>query len=97
MVAKVNEQHAAVVAAVVNPAREPDNLADVRRPQIVARVGAVLVHESESNRCLWLYLLYDNVEKYIRGTVDNIKLTGRFHFGCFIRAHWLRCQLSGQF
>jgi hypothetical protein len=46
MVAQVDEQHAAVVADAVAPARQPHFGADVAVAERAAGVGAVAVHES---------------------------------------------------
>ncbi len=44
MVAQIDEQEVAMVALAVNPAREPDSLADMRGAQLAAIVGAIGMH-----------------------------------------------------
>jgi hypothetical protein len=44
MVAQVDEQHAAMVAHAMHPARQADGFADIRLAQIGAGVAAVTMH-----------------------------------------------------
>ena len=56
MVAQVDEQHAAMVADAVAPAREADGLADMVFAELAAGMGAIGVHgnpgEKGLGRCL---------------------------------------------
>ena len=47
MVAQVDEQNAAMIAAVVEPAGKPDGLADMPGSDVVTGMGAVQVHEKK--------------------------------------------------
>ena len=49
MVAQIDEQHAAVVADAVAPARQPHVLADVAVAQRAAGVGTIAMHERVRN------------------------------------------------
>ena len=64
MVAKIDEENAAMVTLAVNPARKPDLFSDVGSAELTAIVGAIRVHLvslrhpregrnlSEKRRCL---------------------------------------------
>ena len=46
MVAQIDEQHPAMVADAVNPARDPDGLADMLLAELAAGMGAVAMHRA---------------------------------------------------
>mgnify|MGYP006150839021 CR=1 FL=1 len=46
MVAQVDEQHAAVIALAMDPARQADGLADIGGAKLGASVGAIGVHRT---------------------------------------------------
>ena len=51
MVAQIDEQHAAMVANAVAPARQPDRLVDIALAERAAGVGPVTMHGFSKNRC----------------------------------------------
>src|ERR1700761_9774978 len=50
MVAQIDEQHAAMVADTMAPARQPDGLVDIAVAERAAGVGPVTMHGNPENR-----------------------------------------------
>ena len=48
MVAQVDENQPAMVAAAIHPAGQPDGLADMRLAQFAAGVGAIGMHDGKT-------------------------------------------------
>ena len=53
MVAQIDEQHPAMVADAMAPARQPNGLADIALTEGAAGVGPVTMHEHSKNSCRW--------------------------------------------